>query len=256
MTEHAMDRCPTGIEGLDELIEGGFPRGRVVLLAGDCGTGKSILATQFLYKGAVEYNEPGIFISLEQSPSLLREDMADIGFDLEKLEKEKKLLIIDASLSNIGFMQKPSDYSLTPQEFSVDSILALISDAAEKIGAKRAVLDSFSALDSLIETKKVHVGAGLREDVRMAILGINYKFQSMGLTSVMISDILDDGRLSRHGIDEFMVDGVITLHYKAVGPDSGRHLIIKKMRCTKHSENINMIEFKRGTGVRVVTLGV
>ncbi|MFC2163037.1 ATPase domain-containing protein [Candidatus Altiarchaeota archaeon] len=253
---NAIERCPTGIEGLDELIEGGFPRGRVMLLAGDCGTGKSIMAAQFLYAGALKYDEPGVYVSLEQSPVLLKQDMKTLGIDLEKLEEEKKIIIVDASLSGIGFMQKQGEYALSPQEFSVDSILALISEAVNEIGAKRAVVDSFSALDSLIRTKKVHMGAGLKEDVRMAILGINYKFQSMGLTSIMISDILDDGKLSQHGIEEFMADGVITLHYKPFGPDAGRHLIVKKMRSTRHSENINMMEFVEGTGIKIKSLGV
>ncbi len=255
MTEYFVERCKTGIEGLDELLEGGVPKGRVVLLAGDCGTGKTILSTQFLYNGILKYGEPGIYVNLEQSPDMLRQDMGYMGFDLKKAEAEGKLAIIDASLSGTAF-KSSNDYTLTPEQFSVDSILALIKEAAAKIGAKRAVVDSFSALDTLIESKKVHVGTGLKEDVRMAIVGINYKLQSLGLTSLLISDILDDGKLSRHGIEEFMVDGVITLHYKNVGPDAGRTLIIKKMRSTKHSENINMIEFNRGQGVKVKSLGI
>ncbi|MFH1404273.1 MAG: ATPase domain-containing protein [Candidatus Altiarchaeota archaeon] len=255
MSDYEVVRCPTGIEGLDELLEGGFPRGRVILLAGDCGTGKSILSTQFLHNGALKYDEPGVLVSLEQSPRMLKQDMGFMGFDLEKMEEEGKLVIIDASLSGVSGKSEKSEFKLSPDQFSLDSILALIKEASDKIGAKRAVVDSFSALDSILETKKVHVGTGLKEDVRLAILGINYKLQEMGLTSLLISDILDDGKLSKHGIEEFMVDGVITLHYKAVGSDSGRHLMIKKMRSTRHSENINMIEFERGRGIKVVSPG-
>ncbi len=245
-----VERCPTGIEGFDELLDGGFPRGRVVLLAGDCGTGKSILSAQFLVNGALEYDEPGVYVSLEQTPKLLKQDMAAIGLDLQKLEDDGKLIIVDASLSGMAF-KDDSRYKLTPEQFSLDSITAMINDTAEEIGAKRAVVDSFSALDSLLESKKSHVGLGLKEDVRRAILGINYKLQSMELTSILISDIVGDRQLSKHGIEEYMVDGVITLHYNAVGPDAGRHLIIKKMRSTKHNENINTIEFVEGTGVKV-----
>jgi KaiC/GvpD/RAD55 family RecA-like ATPase len=246
------ERCKTGIPGFDELVEGGLPRGRVILLAGDCGTGKSIFSTQFLVKGILDHDEPGIIVSLEQTPDLLRQDMNSIGFDLQKLEDDGKLAVIDASLSGMAFDSK-SKYKITPEQFSLDSIIALIQEAASDIGAKRAVVDSFSALDTLLETKKSQVGMGLKEDVRRAMLGINYKLQSMGLTSILISDIIGDGRLSKHGIEEFMVDGVITLHYKTAGPDMGRQLIIKKMRSTSHNENISMIEFVKGDGVRVKT---
>jgi len=247
-----VERCPTGISGLDELLEGGLPRGRVILIAGDCGTGKSILATEFLVNGALKYNEPGIYVSLEQSPIHLKEDMASMGFNLDDLEKEKKLVIIDASLSGMAFSQpKKNEFILSPEQFSIDSITALIKEAADKIKAKRAVVDSFSALDTLIESKKTKVGLALKEDVRRSALEINYNLQAMGLTSILISDVPDDRHLSKHGVEEFMVDGVITLHYSNVGPDAGRHMTIKKMRTTKHSENIHTIEFRPGEGIRI-----
>jgi len=182
--------------------------------------------------------------------------MASVGFDLAKLEAEKKLVIIDASLSGMAFKPDNPAYTISPEEFSLDSIVAIIHEAVNDIGAKRAVVDSFSALDSLIETKKSHVGMGLKEDVRRAILGINYKLQSMNLTSMLISDIVDEGKLSTHGIEEFMVDGVIKLDYKPSGPTGGRHLVVNKMRSTSHSENIHTIELIEGKGMCVMDLSV
>ena len=246
-----IERCPTGIQGLDELIDGGFPRGRVILLSGGCGTGKSILATQFLYNGIVKYDEPGILVTLEQNPRLFKEDMSAMGFDLEKVEAEKKLAIIDASLSGMAFPEEEGEYKISNRSsFNLDSLLGLISEASKDIGAKRAVVDSFSALDSLIETLKTRGGSHI-EDARKTMLGINYKLQSMGLTSILISDMLKDEKFSKYGVEEFMVDGVITLHYNVVGPDAGRHLIIRKMRNTEHSENISTIEFAKGEGIVV-----
>ena len=247
-----IEKCPTGIEGLDELLEGGFPRGRVMLIAGDCGTGKSIFGAQFIYNGVVNYNEPGIIVNLEQKPARYKQDMLSMGIDLEKLEKEGKVIIIDASLSRLNTKEKgKGEYKLTPEQFSIDSIIALISDAVKKIGAKRAVVDSFSALDSILESKKSRVGMELRQDIRRTILSINYKLQDMNLTSLLISDIIGD-KLSSHGVEEFMVDGVITLHYDMTGPDTGRNLIIKKMRTVSHNENINPIVFERGTGIKIL----
>jgi KaiC/GvpD/RAD55 family RecA-like ATPase len=245
-------RCPTGIEGLDELMEGGFPQGRTILLAGGCGTGKSILAAQFLCNGAVKYGEPGVLVTFEQHPSRIREDMLVMGLDLRKLEDDGMLRIVDTSLSETMFMQKSSEYTLSAgASFSLDSVLGMIEDAAKKIGAKRAVVDSFSALDSLMETKKIHSTPYSPDEARRILLGINYKLQYMNLTSLLISDILENEKTSKYGVEEFVVDGVITLHYTVSGPDAGRHLIIKKMRNTKHSENIHTIEFAKGEGIRV-----
>ncbi|MFH0862479.1 MAG: ATPase domain-containing protein [Candidatus Altiarchaeota archaeon] len=247
-----VDRCPTGIAGLDELLEGGFPRGRVILVAGGCGTGKSTLAVQFLCNGITRYGEPGVLVTLEQHPMRIKQEMLVMGFDLEALEREGKLAIVDASLSDIIFKERGSQFALSPTaSFGMESILGLIEDAANKVGAKRAVVDSFSALDTLIETRRSHTSGSIQEDSRKTTLGINYKFQSLGLTSILTKDLFDDHRTGRYGMEEFIADGVITLHYNVSGPDTGRHLIIKKMRSTKHSENINTIEFVRGEGIRV-----
>jgi len=246
-------RCQTGVQGLDELLEGGFPKGRVILVTGGCGTGKTILAAQFLYYGASLYNEPGVLVTLEQSPSLIKADMKVMGFDLEKLEAENKLAIVDASLSEIAFKcEAVGQYTLSASaSFSLDTILQMIESAAKGIGAKRVVVDSISALDSLIETRRMHTVSPVGDDARKLMLGINYKLQSMGVTSILISDVLENEKTSKYGVEEFVVDGVVSMHYNVTGTDIGRYLIIKKMRGTKHSENINSLEFVRGYGIKV-----
>ncbi|MGQ4872254.1 MAG: ATPase domain-containing protein, partial [Candidatus Thorarchaeota archaeon] len=97
MTQYKIERVKTGIPGLDELIEGGFPKGDTILVAGKAGTGKSILATQFLYRGAVDYGEPGVLVTLEEPPRLIKRNMMRFGMDLEKLEREGMLAIVDLS---------------------------------------------------------------------------------------------------------------------------------------------------------------
>ncbi|MHA2602834.1 MAG: ATPase domain-containing protein, partial [Candidatus Thorarchaeota archaeon SMTZ1-83] len=94
MSDFVIERVKTGIPGLDELIEGGFPRGDTILIAGRAGTGKSIMANQFLYKGATEYDEPGVLVTLEESPLLIKRNMMRFGMDLDALVKEKKLAIV------------------------------------------------------------------------------------------------------------------------------------------------------------------
>ena len=97
-----MNRVPTGIIGLDELIEGGFPESRSVLLSGACGTGKSIFCAQFIYQGAKKYNDPGIYVTLDERPNLIREDMMRFGWDFRKLEDQNMIQIIDGSIAKIG----------------------------------------------------------------------------------------------------------------------------------------------------------
>ncbi|MFH0861350.1 MAG: ATPase domain-containing protein [Candidatus Altiarchaeota archaeon] len=245
-----LERCPTGIKGLDELVSGGFPRGRSVLISGSCGTGKTILSLQFLHHGIVKFNEPAVLVELEQNPVNLKNDMLSLGFDFQKLENEKKLVIIDASLSRIGTkdmkVKTPvvpdSSFSLLPGEVNFQGIVDLVIKVADKIGAKRVVVDSLPALDNILQKEN---------EVRDAILYINYRLQQAGLTSILISDIIEKGRVSKHGVEEYVVDGVITLHYSAAGPDAGRTLTIEKMRGTPHSENIHSIKFKEGVGIYV-----
>ncbi|MFW9944179.1 MAG: ATPase domain-containing protein, partial [Candidatus Sifarchaeia archaeon] len=99
MSDFEIERVNTGIPGLDDLIEGGFPRGDIILVAGRAGTGKSILVNQFLYKGVTEYGEPGVLVTLEEPPHLIRRNMMRFGMDLAALEKEGKLSIVDLSPS-------------------------------------------------------------------------------------------------------------------------------------------------------------
>ena len=245
------ERCPTGIEGLDELIEGGLPKGRTVLIYGSCGTGKTILATQFIYNGAFKYNEPGILVTLEQSPAEIKRDMLAFGFDLNKLESEGKLMIIDSSLSRMGInvsMSKSEvpkgSFTLLADETKPEKIVDIIVKAAGKIKAKRVVIDSIPALDFMVDDK---------QRVRKILLDMNYKLKEAGLTTVLISDVLRESGISMYGAEEYVVDGVIFLRYEVSGADAGRSLIIQKMRGTKHSEHIHPIEFKKGVGIRVMS---
>ena len=255
-----VQRCPTGIPGLDNLVDGGFPIGRVILVAGSCGTGKSIFGTEFLHNGVVKHDEPGILVSFEQNVDLLRKDMLNIGFDLKKLEDGKKLVIISASSSKMAALglgeegQVFSDFVLPATDFTIEKVLGLIEKVAKKINAKRLVVDSFSALDNIVELAGKDPSVDKAKQIRRAMFDLTYKLQSMGLTSLLISD-LTDSRISKHGIEEYMVDGVITLNYAMAGPNAGRYLMINKMRSTKHSEDIHTIKFKKGTGLQVLESG-
>ncbi len=237
-----MERTPTGIHGLDDLLGGGFIPGRSILLAGSPGTGKTTFALQFLCEGA-KAGEPGVALSLEESPDTWRADMLNFGYDIAALEMEDKLRIIDASLVRIG-LQSDEKFSIAPQEFDMNHLLSRLIKEAREIGAKRVIVDSLPALDILFRSEPLVV--------REQILKLNYILRSAGLTSLLISEIPEGSRsYSKHEVEEYIADGVITLHYLSLGSQSGRTLVIRKMRGTKHSEDIHPIEFVTGRGIVV-----
>jgi KaiC/GvpD/RAD55 family RecA-like ATPase len=260
-------RCPTGIPGLDCLLEGGFPRQRSILLSGSSGSGKTTFAVQFLYKGITDYNEPGVLICLEQDPKELKVDMLDYGFDLQKEEKAGKLIIIDASLSRIITGKKPTDsylcssnfndtpegsISLLPEEFSIERILDIVVEDAKRIGAKRVALDSLPALEFLLGNKNE---TEMKHAVRQLLISINSRLKNAGLTTILITEIPEDGgprTSSAHGVESYVADGAINMYYTTMGMESGRNMIIRKMRGTAHSEDVHPLAFKRGVGIQIM----
>jgi KaiC/GvpD/RAD55 family RecA-like ATPase len=238
-------KCPTGIPGLDELLDGGFPRGRTILLKGECGTGKTIFGAQFVYNGVMKYNEPGILVLLEQNIGYFKRDVGQFNFNLDELEDAGKLVIIDASLSRFNLTDTShkggKSFSLTSRDLiGTKEVVDIIIDAAKELKAERVVIDSLPALDNLVRSK---------ENVRDVILYMNYKLQSKGLTSILVSDVLEH---RSSDIEGYVADGVIVLNYITAGPDAGRNMIIQKMRGTKHSDHIHPLVFKEGVGVEVM----
>ncbi|MFH0862767.1 MAG: ATPase domain-containing protein [Candidatus Altiarchaeota archaeon] len=233
------DRCPTGIKGFDELVSGGLPRSRTILVNGSCGTGKTVFSTQFLYNGINQYDEPGIYVMLEQDVNEFKEDMLSFNFDLQKLEDNGKLVIISASLrkkEGVNFFELTSEtHDIRPEIATIDKISEVVADAAKRIKAKRAVIDSLSSMMISFESS---------QHLRHIILDLNYGLKKLGLTTMLISDELAED--ITEATEKYVVDGVISLRYVTVGPDPGRTLVIDKMRKTKHSENIHTIQFGYG----------
>lgn len=236
------DRTTTGIYGLDSLLGGGFIPGRSVLVAGSPGTGKTTFGLQFICEGA-KSGEPGLLLSLEEDPKTWRKDMLNFGYDLGKLEDQDLIRIIDASLVKIG-LESDERFSLAPQEFDMNNILARMLREARQLGAKRVLVDSLPALDILYNEHP--------QQIRTEMLKMHYLFKANGMTTMLISEISEGSKsYSPHGIEEYVVDGVITLHYLSLGSQSGRTLVIRKMRGTAHSEDIHPMEFVAGKGIVV-----
>ena len=228
-----MERVPTGIEGLDEMIEGGFPRGRTTLLSGGCGTGKSIFALQYLYRGAVDYNEPGVYVTIDERPEITRQDMLRFGWDIAALEEQGKLIMLDLTGTKIG-VQSGEKYSLS-SALDIDRLVLKIMQTAGEIGARRLVIDSLPALGFHLKDEA---------EVRNMILKLTYMIRKSDLTAILISEVpeqtIGSGPMlfSKYGVEEYVADSVILLHYLGMGTDTNRTLYVRKMRGTKHIEDI------------------
>jgi len=204
-------RVPTGFVVLDKMLQGGLPAGSITLLSGACGTGKSTFAMQFLYNGAKYWDEPGVYVTLEEDPKKLIQNMDLFGWDVQGLIEKKKLIVIK------------------PEIYKFDSIKRIIEDAIEKIGAKRLVVDSYSVMLTYFSDPY---------EVRNGLVQLDREIKKMDCTALVISDIKDNSEIfSTTGVEEFIVDGVIVLYLmkSAKHPDeSTRALAVRKMRATHH----------------------
>ena len=242
-----IERVKTGVFGLDDLLEGGFPKGRTILIAGACGTGKTILGMQYAYKGASENNEPAVYVTVDEIPARIREDMARFGWDLEKLESQNKLAIMDIGAAKVGL---PSEEKYTMQYvgLDVDKMVAKIIQTIEQIGAKRLVIDSVSSLGLHINDEN---------EIRKFILKLNYMLAKHGVTTLMMSEVDEQDprsgvlHFSKYNVEEYAADGVIAMHFFPGAQENWRTIFIRKMRGTKHYEDIVPFEFTpKGIGIK------
>ncbi|NOY11880.1 MAG: circadian clock protein KaiC [Archaeoglobi archaeon] len=223
-----LERCPTGIPGFDELCDGGLIRDRSYLIAGPSGSGKTIFAMQFLYNGAKEYNEPGIFIATEERPQNLRENFSVFGWDLEKLEEENMLAIIDATSAKIGLPTDEKYVDVRP--FDTRSLIDNIITIQDEIGALRAALDSTTAMGFAMQDPS---------KFRVELLKISTTLEILGLTTIMTAEVIESGMISRFGVENFVTEGTIVLYYTRSENVRIRSLEIYKMRGTNHSKKIH-----------------
>ncbi len=228
-----LERAPTGIPGFDELCEGGLLRDRSYLVSGPSGSGKTIFAMQFLVNGIELYNEPGVFVATEERPQHLREHFLTFGWDLEKYEDENMLAIVDATSTKIGL---PSDERyIDVRPFDTRSLLDQIITIQDEIGARRAVVDSTTSIGFTI---------GDPAKFRVELLKISTTMEILGLTSILTCEVIEGegDKISRFGVENFVVEGTIVLYYTRIENTRVRSLEIFKMRGTNHSSKIHPFE--------------
>lgn len=231
-----IERVPTGITGLDDLLGGGFPKGRSILVSGTCGSGKTLFSLQFVYRGASEYGDPGIFVTFEERPEFLREDASELGWDLERLEEENKLAIVDATSYWMGI---PSDERyVETRPFDLDSILDGIARLKEEIGARRIAIDSLAAMMLHYEDQ-----FSIRRDIaKLATI-----LRRLGCTTILTTEIEEGSpRISKYGVEEFVCEGVIILTLERIENELRRFLWIRKMRGINHSRRRHPFEIGDG----------
>jgi KaiC/GvpD/RAD55 family RecA-like ATPase len=211
-----MERIQTGIPGVDELVGGGFLEGSSVLVAGGAGTGKTIFATQFIYKGAEQYNDPGIYITLEEGETNIWWNMKNFQWNLTKYQNENLI-----KLYKVGVIE-PEEFA-TRFSDEIDKIKSMV----DEMGAKRLVIDSTTAFG-------MWMGGEAR--MRYSLFKLSDELKKMKCTTLLTAETLGRrDQFSRFGVEEFITDTVVALYFKP----PQRAILIRKMRGTKHDQKIH-----------------
>jgi circadian clock protein KaiC len=211
-------KTPTGIKGLDEITEGGLPRGRSTLVTGGAGCGKTLFGMEFLVRGARDYGEPGVFMAFEENAEELTENVGSLGFDLAEMI-ERKQLLIDAVHIQRNEIEETGEYDL-------EGLFVRLNHAIDTIGAKRVVMDTIEVLFASLSASI------LRTELRRLF----HWLKSKGVTAVITAE-RGDGTLTRQGLEEYISDCVILLDHRIQDQVLTRRLRVVKYRGSSHGTN-------------------
>lgn len=209
----------SGISGLDEITNGGLPKGRPILICGSAGCGKTLMAVQFLVKGITEYNEPGVFMSFEETAADLAQNVSSLGFDLEDLKASGKLHIDHVRIERAEIEETG--------EFDLEGIFIRLGHAIKSIGAKRVVLDTIETLFGGLSNEAV-----LRSEIRRLFGWL----KEQGVTTIITGE-RGEKSLTRQGLEEYVSDCVILLDFRVIDQIATRRLRIVKYRGSTHGTN-------------------
>jgi len=216
------DYILTGIPGVDKILGNqGIPRGHSILISGGPGSGKTTFSMQFLYMGITKHREAGLYITLDEDPEDIRKNMSGLGWDLEKLEKEKKLLFINVSPVRTTTTEKAGLLQLGMKEFKLIKLLEAIKTGIEEINAKRIVIDPITifTLQYPDEIDRIYAMRDLLAD-----------FRKNGCTNLLISELKGTGLDREHQFEEYLVQGVILLRTVLKDGKLSRMFQVEKMR--------------------------
>jgi len=214
-----LPKSPTGIPGMDEITSGGLPEGRPTLVAGSAGCGKTLFAMEFLVNGAIQYNEPGVFVAFEENAEELAQNVASLGFDLKHLVKQKKLILDHIQIER-SEIEETGEYDL-------EGLFIRLGHAIDTIGAKRVVLDTIEVLFAALPNHTI---------VRAELQRLFRWLKNKGVTAIITAE-RGDGTLTRFGLEEYVADCVILLDHRVSDQMSTRRLRIVKYRGSLHGTN-------------------
>jgi circadian clock protein KaiC len=215
-----LEKAPTGISGLDQITGGGLPLGRVTLVAGSAGAGKTLLGLNFLVAGARQYGEPGVLMTFEESAAKVALNVRSLGFDLDELQRNGVLVVL-------AFRVDPSEI-VAAGEFDLEPLFAILDDAIKRVGARRVVLDTIEVLFGAFGDDAV-----VRAELSRLILWL----EDRGVTVVLTGERGSGSGLTRHGIEEYVTDCVIVLDHRVSAEISTRRLRVVKYRGSTHGTN-------------------
>lgn len=215
----ALQKTETGISGLDKITTGGLPKGRPTLICGEAGSGKTLMSMEFIVRGAMQYNEPGVFFAFEEKSDELAMNVASLGFDLEKLQKEKKIKVDHIHIDR-SEIEETGEYDL-------EGLFIRLDYAIKSIDAKRVVLDTIENLFSGLNNQNI-----LRAEIRRLFSWLKDK----GVTAIITGE-RGEASLTRQGLEEYVSDCVILLDHRVINQISTRRLRIIKYRGSQHGTN-------------------
>jgi KaiC/GvpD/RAD55 family RecA-like ATPase len=244
--EEMLETVPTGVPGLDELMGGGFPKGRVILIIGGPGTGKTVLTSQFLSKGIANYDENGILVSLDEGKSHYYSEMKNFGWDFQKAEDEGKFAYIDATrLSRVAMlkekMMKAESSSLRGKSLEIDKLVEELQAKIKQVNAKRVVIDTLASLFYRFTdpTERRTAGVDLIESL-----------SDLGVTILVTTELGQLGLERKISDEEFLVHGVVIMQTLFIGGTTSRGIQVEKMRGV--SVNPNLVPYTiDSTGIEV-----
>ncbi|MEE9323159.1 MAG: ATPase domain-containing protein [Candidatus Aenigmarchaeota archaeon] len=208
-----LERVKTGIEGLDYIMNGGIPKGQLVLLSGTCGTGKTTFCSQYIYNGLSKFQENGVYLSFEEMPENIKNNVRQFGINFESFEKSKKFSFIKYD------------------PYHVEEVFDILESAVKDIGAQRVVIDSVSALGIHVRDKA---------ELRRMIFNLSSTLRKLGCTAMLVSEIVPGTEgISRYGVEEFVTDSVIVLYYERSELTFTRAIQIWKMSGSEHSQKLH-----------------